>query len=208
MRCKTARGLVPSLTRGHWSYFGHHAEKDKAMGFCIYNNVAIGAHYLIEKYKYKKIAILDPDVHHFNGTSDIFYDNAKVLCLSTHQYPFYPGTGSEKEKGNHDNIFNVPLPAGTDSREYFNAFDRVLDKLIKFQPEFLLISMGFDAEERDPLANFKLLPRDFYEITKRAIIATNQFAKGRVVSILEGGYDLNALAESANEHVNALIEFN
>ena len=199
---------MPSLNRGHWSYFGHHAEKDKAMGFCIYNNVAIGAHYLIEKYKYKKIAILDPDVHHFNGTSDIFYDNAKVLCLSTHQYPFYPGTGSEKEKGNHNNIFNVPLPAGTGSREYFNAFDRVLDKLIKFQPEFLLISMGFDAEERDPLANFKLLPRDFYEITKRAIIATNEFTKGRVVSILEGGYDLNALAESANEHVNALIEFN
>ena len=116
------------------------------MGFCIYNNVAVGAHYLIDKYKYKRIAILDPDVHHFNGTSDIFYDNAKVLCLSTHQYPFYPGTGSEKEKGNHNNIFNVPLPAGTGSEEYLNAYDRVLEKLIKFQPEFLLISMGFDAE--------------------------------------------------------------
>ena len=116
------------------------------MGFCIYNNVAVGAHYLIDKYKYKRIAILDPDVHHGNGVQDIFYDNPKVLYLSTHQYPFYPGTGSEKEKGNYDNIFNVPLPAGTGSEEYFNAYDRVLEKLIKFQPEFLLLSMGFDAE--------------------------------------------------------------
>ena len=178
------------------------------MGFCIYNNVAVGAHYLIDKYKYKRIAILDPDVHHGNGVQDIFYDNPKVLYLSTHQYPFYPGTGSEKEKGNHDNIFNVPLPAGTDTQRYFNAFDKVLDKLIKFQPEFLLLSMGFDAEERDPLANFKLLPRDFYEITKRAITVTNKFTKGRVVSILEGGYDLNALADCSDEHVNALVEFN
>ena len=177
------------------------------MGFCVYNNVAIGAHYLINKYKYKKIAILDPDVHHGNGVQDIFYDNPKVLYLSTHQYPFYPGTGSEIERGNYDNIFNVPLPAGTGTEEYLNAFDRVLNKLIKFQPEFLLISMGFDAEARDPLASFKLIPKDFYEITKRTITVTNEFTKGRVVSILEGGYDLNALAESANEHVNALLEF-
>ena len=92
---------------------GHHAEKNKAMGFCIYNNCAVAAHYLMEKYKYKKIAIFDPDVHHGNGTQDIFYDNKNVLYLSTHQYPFYPGTGSEKEKGKHNNIFNVPLPAGT-----------------------------------------------------------------------------------------------
>ena len=100
------------------------------------------------------------------------------------------------------------MPAGTGSEEYFNAYDRVVDRLIKFQPEFLLLSMGFDAEERDPLASFKLLPRDFYEITKRAVKATNEFTKGRVVSILEGGYDLNALADCSNEHVNALLEFN
>ena len=178
------------------------------MGFCIYNNVSICAHYLIDKYKYKRIAILDPDVHHGNGVQNIFYDNPKVLYLSTHQYPFYPGTGSEKEKGNYDNIFNVPLPAGTGSEEYLNAFDRVLDKLKQFQPEFLLISFGTDCEIRDPLANFKLIPKDFYEITKRAIKATNEFTKGRVVSILEGGYDLNALADCSNEHVNALLEFN
>ena len=178
------------------------------MGFCIYNNVAVGAHYLIDKYKYKRVAILDPDVHHGNGVQDIFYDNPKVLYLSTHQYPFYPGTGSEKEKGNHDNIFNVPLPAGTGSREYFNAFDRVLDKLIKFQPEFLLISMGFDANIADPLAQFELKSEDFYEITKRTLKATNEFTNGKVISVLEGGYDLNALADSAFNHVNALVENN
>ena len=139
------------------------------MGFCIYNNVAVGAHYLIDKYKYKRIAILDPDVHHFNGVQDIFYDNPKVLYLSTHQYPFYPGTGSEKEKGNHDNIFNVPLPAGTGSEEYFNAFDRVLDKLIKFQPEFLLISMGFDAAERDPLQISNYYQEIFMKLLKELL---------------------------------------
>ena len=178
------------------------------MGFCIYNNVAVGAHYLIDKYKYKRVAILDPDVHHGNGVQDIFYDNPKVLYLSTHQYPFYPGTGSEKEKGNYDNIFNVPLPAGTGSEEYFNAYDRVVDKLIKFQPEFLLISMGFDANIADPLAQFELKSEDFYEITKRTLKATNEFTHGKVISVLEGGYDLNALADSAFNHVNALVENN
>ena len=141
---------------------GHHAEKNKAMGFCIYNNCAVAAHYLIEKYKYKKIAIFDPDVHHWNGTQDIFYDNKNVLYLSTHQYPFYPGTGSEKEKGKHNNIFNVPLPAGTTSEKYMNALDRVLDKLVEFKPEFLILSMGFDANIADPLAQFELKSQDFY----------------------------------------------
>ena len=187
---------------------GHHSEKDKAMGFCIYNNCAVGAHYLIEKFKYKRIAIWDPDVHQGNGHQDIFWDNKNVLYLSTHQYPFYPGTGSEKEKGNHNNIFNVPLPAGTTSEEYLNAHNRVLDRLIEFKPEFLLISMGFDMHIDDPLAQFKLSSKDFYEITKRTLMATQKFTEGKVVSVLEGGYDLKALAESANEHVNALLEFN
>ena len=187
---------------------GHHAEKNKAMGFCIYNNCAVAAHYLIEKYKYRKIAIFDPDVHHGNGTQDIFYDNKNVLYLSTHQYPFYPGTGSEKEKGKHNNIFNVPLPAGTTSEKYMNALDRVLDKLVEFKPEFLILSMGFDANIADPLAQFELKSEDFYEITKRTLKATNKFTNGKVVSVLEGGYDLNALADSAFNHVNALIENN
>ena len=187
---------------------GHHAEKNKAMGFCIYNNCAVAAHYLIEKYKYKKIAIFDPDVHHGNGTQDIFYNNKKVLYLSTHQYPFYPGTGSEKEKGKHNNIFNVPLPAGTATEQYMNALDRVLNKLVEFKPEFLILSMGFDANIADPLAQFELKSEDFYEITKRTLKATNKFTNGKVVSVLEGGYDLNALADSAFNHVNALIENN
>jgi Deacetylases, including yeast histone deacetylase and acetoin utilization protein len=153
---------------------GHHSEKDKAMGFCIYNNCAVGAHYLIEKFKYNRIAIWDPDVHQGNGHQDIFWDNENVLYLSTHQYPFYPGTGSEKEKGNHNNIFNVPLPAGTTSEEYLNAHNRVLDRLIEFKPEFLLISMGFDMHIDDPLAQFKLSSKDFNEITKRTLMATQK----------------------------------
>ena len=187
---------------------GHHAEKNKAMGFCIYNNVAVGAKYLIEKYKYNKIAIIDFDVHHGNGTQDIFYENEKVLYISTHQYPFYPGTGSESERGKFNNIFNITLPAGTGSEEYFNAYNYVIEKLIQFKPEFIMFSAGFDAHKDDPLAQLHLNSKDFYEITKRAIISTKQFNKGKIVSILEGGYDLNALAESANEHVNALLEFN
>ena len=185
---------------------GHHAEKNKAMGFCIYNNCAVAAHYLIEKFKYKRIAIFDPDVHHGNGTQNIFYDNKNVLYLSTHQYPFYPGTGSEKEKGSHNNIFNVPLPAGTNSEEYMNALDRVLKKLKEFKPEFLILSRGFDANLADPLAQFELKSEDFYEITKRVLKVTNEFTGGKVVSVLEGGYDLNALADSAFNHVNALSE--
>ena len=185
---------------------GHHAEKNKAMGFCIYNNCAVGAQYLIEKFNYKRVAIFDPDVHHGNGTQDIFYDNKNILYLSTHQYPFYPGTGSDKEKGNHNNIFNVPLPAGTNSENYFNALNKILDKLISFKPEFLIFSMGFDANIADPLAQFELKSEDFYEITRRTLKATNKFTNGRVISVLEGGYDLNALAESAFNHVKALCE--
>ena len=187
---------------------GHHAERNKAMGFCIYNNVSVGAQYLLEKYKFNKVVIIDFDVHHGNGTQDIFYDNEKVLYISTHQYPYYPGTGTEKEKGKYNNIFNIPLPAGTTSEEYLNAYEFVLKKIKEFKPKFILLSAGFDAHKDDPLAQFQLSSKDFYEITKRTLAATNKFTKGKVVSILEGGYDLNALAESANEHVNALIEFN
>ena len=185
---------------------GHHAEKDKAMGFCIYNNVAVGAHYLIEKYKLNKIAIIDFDVHHGNGTQDIFYDNEKVLYISTHQYPFYPGTGANNEKGKHGNILNIPLPAGTNSEEYMNAYENVLKKLKEFKPEFLLFSAGFDAHQDDPLAQFKLKSKDFYDITKRTLKVINKSINNKVVSILEGGYDLNALKESSEYHLKALIE--
>jgi len=187
---------------------GHHAEKEKAMGFCIYNNVAVGANYLIEKYKYNKIAIIDFDVHHGNGTQDIFYDNEKVLFISTHQYPYYPGSGSEKEKGNFNNVLNIPLEAGTSAEKYLNAYENVLNKVREFKPEFLLFSAGFDAHIDDPLAQLQLSSEDFYKITKRTLEISKPFCNGNVVSILEGGYDLKALQESTKRHVDALIEFN
>ena len=187
---------------------GHHAEKEKAMGFCIYNNVAVGANYLIEKYKYNKVAIIDFDVHHGNGTQDIFYDNEKVLYISTHQYPYYPGSGSEKEKGKYNNIFNIPLEAGTTAVEYLNAYEHVLNKLKEFKPEFLLFSAGFDAHIDDPLAQLRLSSEDFYTLTKRTLEISKPFCNGNVVSILEGGYDLKALQDSTQRHVDALIEFN
>ena len=187
---------------------GHHAEKEKAMGFCIYNNVAVGANYLIEKYKYNKIAIIDFDVHHGNGTQDIFYNNKKVLYISTHQYPYYPGSGSEKEKGKFNNIFNIPLDAGTTAKEYLNAYEHVLRKLKEFKPDFLLFSAGFDAHINDPLAQLKLNSDDFYQLTKRTLEVSKPYCNGNVVSILEGGYDLKALQESTQRHVDALIEFN
>jgi acetoin utilization deacetylase AcuC-like enzyme len=187
---------------------GHHAKKNKAMGFCIYNNVAVGANYLINKYKLNKIAIIDFDVHHGNGTQDIFYDSEKVLYISTHQFPYYPGSGTEQEKGKHNNILNIPLPAGTTSEEYLSAYEYVLKKITEFKPEFILLSAGFDAHKDDPLAQFQLESKDFYEITKRTLELSKLYCDGKVVSILEGGYDLLALQESSEMHVKALIEFN
>jgi acetoin utilization deacetylase AcuC-like enzyme len=187
---------------------GHHAEKDKAMGFCIYNNVAVGANYLIEKYKYNKVAIIDFDVHHGNGTQDIFYNNEKVLYISTHQYPYYPGSGSEKETGKFNNILNIPLEAGTTAEQFLNAYENVLKKLKEFKPEFLLFSAGFDAHIDDPLAQLRLSSEDFYHITKRTLEVSKSMCNGNVVSILEGGYDLKALQDSTKRHVDALIEFN
>ena len=187
---------------------GHHAEKEKAMGFCIYNIVAVGANYLIEKYKYNKIAIIDFDVHHGNGTQNIFYDNEKVLFISTHQYPYYPGSGSEKEKGDFNNVLNIPLEAGTSAERYLNAYESVLNKVREFKPEFLLFSAGFDAHIDDPLAQLQLSSEDFYKITKRTLEISKSFCNGNVVSKLEGGYDLKALQDSTKRHVDALIEFN
>ena len=185
---------------------GHHAEKNKAMGFCIYNNVAIGAHYLLEKYKLNKVAIIDFDVHHGNGTQDIFYDNEKVLYISSHQYPYYPGSGAANEKGNKNNIFNVPLNAGTKSHEFLNAYDSIFKKLKTFKPEFILLSAGFDAHKDDPLAQINLESKDYYTLTNRILTLAKKLCGGKVVSILEGGYDLNALKESVDCHVKSLLE--
>ena len=186
---------------------GHHAEKNKAMGFCVINNISVAANYLISKYDYKKIAVLDWDCHFGNGSYDILKSNKNVFFSSLHQYPYYPGGGTEDQKGEYNNILNVPLPAGTNSREYFDAYEHVLKRLREFKPEFILMSAGFDAHKQDPLCQLNLESRDYYEITRRALETTKDFCDGKVVSILEGGYDLDALAESANEHVNALLEF-
>ena len=187
---------------------GHHAETIRANGFCFINNAAVTARYLQKNYKINKIAILDFDVHHGNGTQDIFYNNEKILYISTHQYPYYPGSGAENEKGKFNNILNIPLPAGTSSEEYLNAYENVLKKLKEFKPEFIMFSAGFDAHKDDPLAQFELSSLDFYHLTKRTLDLSKPYCNGKVVSILEGGYDLNALKESAEMHVNALLEFN
>ena len=187
---------------------GHHAEKDKAMGFCVINNISVAANYLVSQYNYKKVAVLDWDCHFGNGSYDILKSNKNIFFSSLHQYPYYPGGGTEDQKGDYNNVLNVPLPAGTNSREYFDAYEHVLKRLKEFKPEFILMSAGFDAHKLDPLCQLNLESRDYYEITRRALETTKDFCNGKVVSILEGGYDLNALAESANEHVNALLEFN
>ena len=185
---------------------GHHAEKEQAMGFCIFNNVAVGATYLLEKYKLNKVAIIDFDVHHGNGTQDIFYNEKKVLYISSHQFPFYPGTGSKDETGKYNNILNIPLKVGTGSKEFFNSYEKVYEKLNEFKPEFILLSAGFDAHKNDPLADINLESKDYYTLTKEIMKIAKQVCNNKIVSILEGGYNLAAIQESAKYHVEALLE--
>ena len=130
----------------------------------------MGAYYLLEKYKLKKVAIIDFDVHHGNGTQDIFYDNEKVLYISSHQYPYYPGSGSANERGSKDNVLNIPLNAGTQSHEFLNAYESIFKKLKTFKPEFILLSAGFDAHKDDPLAQINLESKDYYTLTKRILM--------------------------------------
>ena len=185
---------------------GHHAEKQKAMGFCVYNNVAVGAYYLLKKYNLSKVAIIDFDVHHGNGTQDIFYNNEKVLYISSHQYPYYPGSGAASEKGTKNNILNVPLSSGTKTHEFLNAYDSIFNKLREFKPEFILLSAGFDAHKDDPLAQINLESVDYYTLTKRIMSLAKELCGEKIVSILEGGYDLNALKESVDYHLKSLSE--
>ena len=183
---------------------GHHAETVRANGFCFINNVAVAARYLQKQYKINKVAIIDFDVHHGNGTQEIFYKDKSVAYGSSHEFPLFPGTGAENETG-VGNIFNATLKAGTTSKEFIAIFDRKILKAIdKFKPEVILISAGFDAHKRDPLANINLESDDFFKITKNIVDIANTHSKGRVISFLEGGYDLQALSESIIEHLNAL----
>ena len=183
---------------------GHHAETIKAMGFCFINNVAVAARYLQKKYKVNKVAIIDFDVHHGNGTQEIFYKDETVAYGSSHEFPLFPGTGSEEEIG-VGNIFNAPIKSGIKSKEFLKIFEqKVLNPIDKFKPEIILISAGFDAHTRDPLASINLESKDFYEITKKIVDLANVHSKGKIISFLEGGYDLLALSESIKEHFLAL----
>ena len=185
---------------------GHHAETVRANGFCFVNNVAVAAKYLQNKYKIKKIAIIDFDVHHGNGTQEIFYQDKTVAYGSVHEHPLFPGTGLQKEVG-AGNIFNAPIIAGTDGKDFIKILEsRILDNIDKFKPEIILISAGFDAHKRDPLANINLESENYNQITKMIIEIANIHSQGRVISFLEGGYDLLALSESIKEHFLGLSE--
>lgn len=184
---------------------GHHAESDKAMGFCLFDNVAVAAAHARAVHGVQKIAIVDFDVHHGNGTQEIFWNDPQTLFISTHQWPLYPGTGAAHEKGAHDNVLNVPLPAGTGGAGFRQAItSQVIPALERFQPELLLISAGFDAHADDPLANLALTEADFAWVTAELVALAERHAQGRVVSVLEGGYDVDALARSVVAHLRAL----
>jgi acetoin utilization deacetylase AcuC-like enzyme len=185
---------------------GHHATPDNAMGFCLFNNVAVGAAHALAAHGLKRVAIADFDVHHGNGTQDIFQHEPRVLFISSHQLPLYPGTGSPSEHG-AGNIINAPLAPGEGSYEFRALWnDALLPKLHAFKPQLVLVSAGFDAHQRDPLANLQLQSEDYAWITERLVDLAHAHAGGRLVSTLEGGYDLQALAASASAHVSALME--
>lgn len=185
---------------------GHHAERDRAMGFCFFNNAAIAARHAIEVHGLERVAIVDWDVHHGNGTQNIFWDDPRVMYCSTHEAPLFPNTGDMGERGEHGNIVNIPLTAGTNGRTYREIFDlMVLPRVDSFKPELVIISAGFDAHWRDPLANINLTENDFAWATRRLLDLADRRSKRRVVSVLEGGYDMEALQRSTAAHVEALM---
>jgi acetoin utilization deacetylase AcuC-like enzyme len=185
---------------------GHHAERVRAMGFCLFNNAAVAARYAQEKHGLERVAIVDWDVHHGNGTQDIFWDNASVMYCSTHQMPLYPGTGARSERGDHDTVVNAPLAPGDGGDMFREAFDlAILPRLETFQPDLIIISAGFDAHWRDPLANLRLEEKDFAWATLKLMEVAERHCGGRIVSLLEGGYDLDALGKSVAVHVSTLM---
>ena len=186
---------------------GHHATRDTAMGFCLFNSVAVGARHAQRAYGFERIAVVDFDVHHGNGTQDVFWDDPTVLYASSHQSPLYPGTGRPDERGTAGNVVNAILPPGSGSREFRAAWrELVLPALNAFRPELVLVSAGFDAHRLDPLANLDLTTEDYAWITQELLDLAQRHARGRIVSSLEGGYSLTALRESTRAHCAALFE--
>ena len=185
---------------------GHHAETARPMGFCLFDNAAIAARYAQKRHGIARAAVVDFDVHHGNGSQEIFWTDKSVMYCSTHQMPLFPGTGAVIESGEHNTVVNAPLRPGDGSEAFHAAFaTRILPRLRDFRPELVVISAGFDAHTRDPLANINLTEADFVWVTQQLMDVADQCAGGRVVSLLEGGYDLRALGNSVAGHVQALM---
>jgi len=189
---------------------GHHATADRGMGFCIFNNVAIGARYAQTRHGLQRVLIVDWDIHHGNGTQEMFYGDPSVFYFSTHQWPFYPGTGAAGETGEGEGrgfTINCPFPLGTGGQDILGMFrDRLVPAMVEFRPELVLVSAGFDARRNDPIGNFLLSDQDFSHLTEVLMAVADDYADGRLVSVLEGGYDLDGLASAAGAHVRRLAE--
>lgn len=188
---------------------GHHARQDRGMGFCVFNNIAVAARYAQKKHGLGKVLIADWDVHHGNGTQDIFFEDGSVFFFSTHQWPWYPGTGPASETGNgpgKGTTMNRPLPAGSGKKEIFEVYKEDLRRAAhSFAPDLVMISAGFDSRLGDPLGDFTLVDSDFAELTRLLLELAGEYAGGRLVSVLEGGYNLSGLASAAAAHVEALV---
>jgi acetoin utilization deacetylase AcuC-like enzyme len=185
---------------------GHHTETARAMGFCLFNNAAIAARHAQRRHGLDHVAVVDFDVHHGNGSQNIFWSDASVMYCSTHQMPLFPGTGAVGERGAHNTVVNAPLRAGDGGGRFREAFETViLPRLTNFSPDLIVISAGFDAHRRDPLANLELVEEDFRWVTQKLMEIADSSAQGRVVSVLEGGYDLQGLSQSVAAHVTALM---
>jgi acetoin utilization deacetylase AcuC-like enzyme len=189
---------------------GHHAEQGRAMGFCLFNNVAIAARYAIAEKDLNRVFIFDWDVHHGNGTQHSFYNDASVYYASSHQFPFYPGTGDEDETGSGDGLgttLNFPMRAYSGDDDYLDRIEnKLIPEMMRFKPDLIIISAGFDAHERDPLANIEITTECFGKMTAQIKQAANEICEGRLISMLEGGYDYQALSDSVSTHLRHLMK--